>query len=203
VSKNDRNLTAKQMAFCREFILDCNGTQAAIRAGYSPKTANEQAARLLANVSVAAEVERLMKERSARTKIDADRVIQELARIGLVDVRKLFNLDGTLMRLDKLDDDTAAAIAGIEVNELRDAEGFVLGHAKKIKLVDKLGALTKLAQHLGLLDTKITLKGDAQNPLQVLVREIQGRSMPVRQSAWGGDERDDEVVTINHEGKKQ
>lgn len=59
----DRPLTAKRRAFCREYIEDYNGTQAGVRAGYSPKTAQEQASRLLCNVMVLVEIARLEAER--------------------------------------------------------------------------------------------------------------------------------------------
>lgn len=76
-----QTLTAKQQRFVEEYLVDLNGTQAAIRAGYSPKTANEQAARLLAHVSVAAAVQAAMDKRSERTEITADYVLSNLAQI--------------------------------------------------------------------------------------------------------------------------
>ena len=72
-------LTPKQRRFCEEFIVDLNGTQAAIRAGYSAKTANPQAARLLAKASVAAHVAKLQAEAAARNEISVDKVISMLA----------------------------------------------------------------------------------------------------------------------------
>ena len=74
-------LTTKQKRFCDEYLIDLNATQAAIRSGYSPNTANEQGARLLANVSVQETIAKAMAERSKRTGICQDRVIQELARM--------------------------------------------------------------------------------------------------------------------------
>lgn len=74
-------LTAKQQMFCREYLVDLNATQAAIRAGYSEKTANEQAARLLANVSVKEYVQSLMDERASRVQITADYVIGSIHEI--------------------------------------------------------------------------------------------------------------------------
>ncbi len=68
-------LTPKQQVFCREYLVDLNATQAAIRAGYSVKSANEQGSRLLANVKVAAYVELLMEERSTRLDVNADYVL--------------------------------------------------------------------------------------------------------------------------------
>lgn len=70
-------LTDKQETFCREYLIDLNATQAAIRAGYSKKTANEQGARLLANVSIQDRLAVLMAERNDRMQIDADWVLKE------------------------------------------------------------------------------------------------------------------------------
>lgn len=74
----NRPLNPKQLAFCREYNVDCNGTQAAIRAGYSERTANEQAVRLLANISVKAEIDRLQVEKAKRCELSADYVINAI-----------------------------------------------------------------------------------------------------------------------------
>ena len=84
-----RPLTPRQLRFCLEYLLGLNGTQAAIRAGYSARTANEQAARLLANVSVQAEIQRLMAERSKRTEITVDEVLYRLWAKATADVNEL------------------------------------------------------------------------------------------------------------------
>lgn len=74
-------LTPKQEMFCREYLVDLNGTQAAIRAGYSEKTANEQAARLLANVNIQEYVQSLMDARVQRVEITADYVLKSIHEI--------------------------------------------------------------------------------------------------------------------------
>ena len=89
-------MTPKQQAFAEQYLLDLNATQAAIRAGYSKKTANEQGARLLANVSVRSLIERLQSERSERTKIDADWVLRTLAEEKAADLADLYDATGTL-----------------------------------------------------------------------------------------------------------
>jgi phage terminase small subunit len=66
------------MLFVKEYLIDLNATQAAIRAGYSEKTANEQGARLLANVSVSEAIQHGMNERSKRTEITADYVLNTI-----------------------------------------------------------------------------------------------------------------------------
>lgn len=85
-------LNAKQKRFVKEYLIDLNGTQAAIRAGYSPKTANEQAARLLANVSIQEANQEAMKKREERTDVTVDRVVQELHNIVTVDPNEIVEL---------------------------------------------------------------------------------------------------------------
>ncbi len=74
-------MTPRQQRFTEEYILDLNGTAAAIRAGYSPKTANVAAAKLLALPKIAARVAELISDRSERTKIDADWVLRQAVEV--------------------------------------------------------------------------------------------------------------------------
>lgn len=80
-----KRLKEKQVRFAEEFIVDLNGTQAAIRAGYAPKSAGVQADRLLKNEYVQAYIDILKQERSERTKITADMVLQRFWEIGSAD----------------------------------------------------------------------------------------------------------------------
>jgi len=77
-----KDLTEKQKMFCKEYIVDLNGTQAAIRAGYSKKTANEQAARMLAKVNISTHIQRLLDKRSKKVEISAEYVINNIKNIG-------------------------------------------------------------------------------------------------------------------------
>jgi len=167
------NLTPKQQLFVEEYLVDLNATQAAIRAGYSEKTANEQGARLLANVSVQAAIKIAMDKRSERTHITQDRVLDELAKLAFFDIRKLYDDKGNLIPITQLDDATAAAIAGIDVVEM--AGGMEIGgdaavkhvamYTKKVKLVDKRAALVDIGKHIGMfIDRKEVGKpGDFEN----------------------------------------
>ena len=127
----NQKLTPKRAAFVEEFACDMNATQAAIRAGYSVKTAKEQATRLLSNVHVAAEIAKGRAARSERTGITAERILAELARIAFFDVRKLLNDDGSMKPISEIDDDTRAGIAGLELSEIRDEDGKPHWHAEK------------------------------------------------------------------------
>lgn len=94
-------LTPKQQAFVDEYLVDLNATQAAIRAGYSAKTANEQGARLLAKASVAEAIASEMKKRSKRVQRTADDVMRDLAAIRADAMQIVHDKDGNAVMLDK------------------------------------------------------------------------------------------------------
>lgn len=154
------SLTPKQEAFCQEYLVDLNATQAAIRAGYSEKTAREQGCQNLTKLNVQERVAELMAKREKRTQINQDRVLQEYARLAFLDPRKFFDENGNLINVSDLDDDTAAALAGLEITTERDKESEDLSFTKKIKLIDKKGALDSIARHLGMFNDKLGISGD-------------------------------------------
>lgn len=110
-----QELTDKQARFCEEYLIDLNATQAAIRAGYSEKTANEQGARLLANVSVQEKIAELKAERSKRTEITQDSVIQELAAVARAEVKGVRAVD-KLKALELLGKHLGMFVERYEVN---------------------------------------------------------------------------------------
>lgn len=159
-------LTAKQEAFVIEYLVDLNATQAAIRAGYSENTARFIGAENLTKPYIQAAIQKAQEERAKRTEITADRVLKEYARLGFFDPRKLFDSEGKPIPIQDLDDDTAAAIAGLDVME--EYEGFgdnrtFVGYTKKYKIVDKKGALDSIAKHLGMFVEKIDVKSEVVN----------------------------------------
>jgi phage terminase small subunit len=86
-------LTLRQARFAREYLLDGNATRAAIRAGYSAKTANQQGSRLLANVGVSSEIAAARERVLAELGVTADRVLRELGRVAFSDLTELFDED--------------------------------------------------------------------------------------------------------------
>lgn len=148
-------LTDKQERFCQEYLVDLNATQAAIRAGYaSGKTAEVQGARLLGNAKVRAKIDQLKLGREQATGITAERVLKEIAKLAFFDPRKLLNGDGTPKQIHELDDDTAAAVAGIDiVTKGNDDVGFA--DIMKIKLADKGQNLERLGRHLKLFTDRL------------------------------------------------
>ncbi|TRM53223.1 terminase small subunit [Achromobacter sp. LC458] len=172
-------LNPKQRRFVDEFLVDLNATQAAVRAGYSKKTAQEQGSRLLSNVMVGKAIEAAQAKRSERTEITQDMVLRELAKIGFSDIRKIVRWGKTELRatdagddegevteayhglalvsVDDIDDDTAAAIS--EISEGR--EGL------KVKLHDKKGALVDIGRHLGMFKERVEHTGKNGGPVEL------------------------------------
>lgn len=142
-------LTPKQERFVSEYLLDLNATQAAIRAGYSERTANEQGARLLAKASVAAAIAEAKAARSERTKIDADWLLRRLADEAEADVADLYNDDGSLKPVkDWPPIWRKGLVAGLDVEEVT-IEGSVVGIIRKLKLSDRTKRLELIGKHVG------------------------------------------------------
>lgn len=172
-AKKEKPLTPRREQFCQEYLIDLNGTQAAIRAGYSKRTANEQAAFLLADVSVRSRLKELMDARQQRTQITQDRVLQELARLAFSDLRRAFKEDGSLKLPQEWDDDTAAAMAGVDttVTSVGGDESPLSLTTKKVKVFDKSAALTLAMRHLGMLNDKLEVTMPT-----VRIKDYTGRS---------------------------
>ena len=152
----------KQMAFAREYVVDYNATKAAIRAGYSEKSAYSQAHDLLKKPEIMAKISELEAKAARRTEISKDMVLRELARVAFVDPRKLFDENGRPKDLESLDDDTAAALASVDILEeydFDDGNRVLIGHTKKYKWADKLRALEMLGKHLGMFTDKVHVEG--------------------------------------------
>jgi phage terminase small subunit len=148
------NLTPKQQRFCEEYMVDLNGTQAAIRAGYSKRTSNEQAVRLLANVSVSAKIFELQKALSKSTGITAERILKEFAKIGFANIQDYISAENEITDLSKIEVDKAAAVESITVTETTFGTPDNPGVKTKVafKLYDKISALVNMGRHIGLFE---------------------------------------------------
>lgn len=144
-------LTDKQWRFVEEYLIDLNATQAAIRAGYSVKTANEQGARLLANVSIQEAISKAMAERSKRTGVNQDRVVLELAKIAFVRMTDVVDSNGRI-RSDAAPDDLSC-IESIKYKESDNEYGGSI--EREVKIGSKLKALELLGKHLGMWNDKL------------------------------------------------
>ena len=168
-----KKLTAKEQRFCEEYLIDLNGTQAAIRAGYSEKSAKEIASQNFTKLHIQAYIESKQKELFLQIGISQERILKEYAAIAFADIRKLFDADGRLLPIQQIPDDIAKVLASVEVDELWgfDKEGKVrIGDTKKIKLIDKLGALNSLAKYFGMITEKVEVAGKGGGPIQTEVK---------------------------------
>ncbi|WP_410769595.1 terminase small subunit [Fontibacillus sp. BL9] len=139
-------LTAKQQKFADEYLIDLNATQAAIRAGYSPKTAKEIGAENLTKPNIRAYIDERMAQHSARTGVNQERIIRELARVAFLDPTQLVNMDSAEIEDDASADDRAA-IASVKVKTM---SGEVDMIEREVKFADKLKALELLGKRFGM-----------------------------------------------------
>jgi phage terminase small subunit len=144
-------LTEKQQRFVDEYLIDLNATQAAIRAGYSVKTANEQGSQNLAKLSIQQAIAKQMAERSKRTGINQDRVVLELAKIALVKMTDIVDSQGRI-KSDASPDDLAC-IESVKYKESESDTGSSV--EREVKIASKLKALELLGKHLGMWNDKL------------------------------------------------
>ena len=177
----------RRSLFVREYLIDRNATQAAIRAGYSPKTAKQQGSRLLTDVDVAAQVAAATAKTFDRLEVTKERITRELAKIAFSDPRHYLTwgpeekkvvdpLSGlvigktsgvSLKPSAEIDDDAAGAIS--EIGETQSG--------LKLKLHSKEAALKLLGQELGMFKEQV--EHDFTSPLRLLVEAVQREAAPL------------------------
>lgn len=162
-------LTPKQQRFVSEYLIDLNATQAAIRAGYSQKTAGAIGSENLQKPEIAAAVADKAGQALNAVGYGAERVLQEYGKIAFSDVRALFDEHGNMLPIRELPDDVAASIAGVEVNKrnLTAGDGQV-DLVLKVRRWDKVKALDSLANYHGLL------KGQAAPVTNIFIKIDKG-----------------------------
>lgn len=168
-----RPLTPRQAAFVSEYLIDLNATQAAIRAGYSERTARATGAENLTKPDIATAIAEAQEARAERLQIDADTVLQEIAKLAYVNMRDFIRLTpngDAFIDLSDLTRDQAAALAEITVEDFLDGRGDDAREVRrvKIKLADKKGSLELLGKHLGLFTDRVDLTSGGQ-PLKAYV----------------------------------
>lgn len=190
-------LTDKQKRFCEEYLIDLNATQAAIRAGYSPKTAEQTASRLLRNVKVQEYIAKRQKELSRSTEITQERVIKELALIAFSNnadyahvVEKKLQVEAGGALVDVLDKDGKPVmyrtVEPVLTEELTEEQKRALAVIKKgrdgleVKSCDKVKALELLGKHLGIFTDKIeaNVNDTTRSELSELLAQRKARGEP-------------------------
>jgi phage terminase small subunit len=151
-------LRPKQQKFVDEYLVDLNATQAALRAGYSEKTAKCSGHENLTKPDIQKAIAERQADRNRRTEVTQDRVLLEIARLAFNDPRKAFNENGELKAVKDWPDEVAAAIQSIKINEFKGADGETVV-VKEVKFWDKGKQIDLAARHLGMLNDKLDLKG--------------------------------------------
>lgn len=162
-------MTAQRIKFCEQYVIDHNGTQAAIRAGYAKKSAKVAASRLLTYDNVINKIRELLAEQSKRTAITADAVLEELRRIGFSNIQEFIDDENSVKMIRTIERDKAAAVEAIKVTETVYGRGpdAITKTATTFKLADKLSALDKIMRHLGMFE-----KDNRQKPATETVVKI-------------------------------
>lgn len=145
-------LSAKQQRFVDEYCVDFNGKQAAIRAGYSVKTANEQAARLLTNVNVKRALEEKRAEIAEESKLKASDVIDELRKIAFSDITQVMSFSASKAKIKssrKLSEDAKKIVASVSQTRA----------GLTVKLHDKVKALELLGRYLNIFTDRVEVEG--------------------------------------------
>jgi len=169
-------LTGRQVRFVEEYLISLNASDAARKAGYSAKTAASQGADLLKNPKVRAALDKAIERRAIRVGVKADDVLQELLRVGRVDIAQVVDeKTGRLRPLHEMPEEARRAIASIEVEELfegRGEEREKIGELVKVRFWDKVRGLELLGKHLRLFsDTGKAGGGDAEGGVVLLPPE--------------------------------
>lgn len=169
-----KKLTPLQQRFVAEYLIDLNGRQAAIRAGYAKKQAHAQASQLLSQPHIAAAVTAGREKQIKKLDLESDAVLRELARITFLDPRRMFDDQGAPIPIHLLPEDVAAAISGYEVDVTKDDRKVY-----KVKFWDKNAAAEKLMKHLGLFERDNKQRAD---PVTQLLEHLHARGsrLPIR-----------------------
>lgn len=162
-------MTDKQKRFVEEYLIDLNATQAAIRAGYSPDTAEQIGHQQLKKTSVANAIAIEQAKRSKRTGVSQDRVVRELAKIAFANLTDVVDtFDGSVIA--SADKDDLACIQSIKVKQTETMT------EREVKLADKTRALELLGKHLGMFKDRLEVSGleEEKSKLGLIIEQMTG-----------------------------
>jgi phage terminase small subunit len=176
-------LTPKQERFVREYLIDLNATQAAVRAGYSRKTAHSIGHENLRKPDIQRAIAQSQKTLATKLEVTAARIVAELAKIGFANMQDYMRVgaDGDpCLDFSKVTRDQAAALCEVTVEDFKDGRGEDARDVRRVKfkLADKRAALVDLGRHLGLFKEKIERSGKldigSEDALTVLESRLAG-----------------------------
>lgn len=170
-----KKLTPKQERFVEEYLTDLNATQAAIRAGYSKKTAGWIGPQLIGKSHISDAISARRDALSKKINVTHERILTEMARLAFFDIRNMMDDEGKPIPIYKLSDDAAAAINGIDIVTVGNTE-VGIGQIMKYKIPDKNKALENLAKILGHFDNKKNMdQWDSIPKFNVIIEEKNAR----------------------------
>lgn len=171
-------LTDKQEMFCREYLIDLNATQAAIRAGYSVKTANRTASENLSKPDIQNRIAELKNKRNVEVDINAAYVLRRLVEIDQMDVADILRPDMSFKPIPEWPDTWRRYISSVDLAEMFEGAGDereLAGVLKKIKWPDKLKNLELLGKHVDVQAFREQVKADhTVETLSSLMDELSG-----------------------------
>lgn len=162
-------LTNKQAAFVAEYLVDMNATQAAIRAGYSKKTARQIGDENLSKPDIRAAIDIGLRERTEKAGLAADLVYQSLVRELTFDPARMYREDGSMIPVHELDQDTRMNLQSIEAVQIGGDDAPLT--VRKVKWNNPSSAREQAAKILGLYESDNKQKTD---PIRELIASLPG-----------------------------
>jgi len=195
IEKSEFEITDKMRQFVDEYLIDLNGTQAAIRAGYSESTAQEQSSQLLARPDIRALIEQAQKDRVDRVQINQDTTVNELKTIAFSDVADFVIVkEGGVIEqrpFNELKKEQTRCVKRIKqtVRTAQSSDGTVIHQTAvlELELYDKVKSLELLGRHLGIFNDKLTLDGAL--PLQIVFEVSEAKAPITITRGQGGDKK--------------
>lgn len=166
-------MTAMQKRFVEFYLEVLNATQAYILANprSNKKTAGISGHLLMRNSNVRSAIEKRIDERSAKSENTQQRILDELKAIAFSDIRKIFTDKNDLKKIHDLDNETAAAVSSIDVEDSHVGKGK-FATTKKVKLHDKMRALQMLGKHHGMFKENEASAEDVVKALKELAQGL-------------------------------
>jgi phage terminase small subunit len=175
------DLDLRHKLFVLEYLKDLNASQAAIRAGYSAKSARTKGYELMKNPDIKLAIESAMDKRAKRLDISADKVLQEMAKIAFSDIRSVLHWEGnsvTLVDASEIPENQARAIQEVTQRVTYDEDGNA-STTFKVKMYDKMRSLEALGRHLGIFNED---KSRRPNVINITPENIGELSVIARQA---------------------
>lgn len=175
MKKDFGTLSPKQQRFCDEYLIDLNATQAAIRAGYAPGSAEVTGCRLLSNAKVKGAVSALQAKRADATGVDADYVLSRLYAESMADLADIYDDAGALLPVKKWPDIwRTGLVTSIDINE-KIQGGHVIGHVCRIRLRDRSRVLELLGKHIQVQAFRESVQFSSMNGLGDRLERVKRR----------------------------